>query len=68
MQTVWKPSGPRSLVWRGYDPGPQFCPTQSLLTNLPGIERGLAHGIIDVAGGDGDTVGHTHRILTRIAL
>lgn len=48
--------------------GPQSCPTQNLLTDLPGIERGLAHGFIDSAGGDGDTVGHAHRILTGIAL
>lgn len=40
----------------------------NLLTNLPGVERGLAHGFVDVAGGDGDTVGHTHRILAGIAL
>lgn len=56
------------LVWRDCGVGPQFCLTRNLLTNLPGVERGLAHGFADVAGGDGDTVGCTHRILAGIAL
>lgn len=60
--------GQGSVVWRSYDTGSQFCPTQILLTNLQGVECGLAHGFIDVAGGDGDTVGRAHRIPTGVAL
>lgn len=69
VHSVWKPSwsGITSLE-KGYDTGSQFCPTRNLLTNLLGVECGLAHDFIAVAGGNGDTVGRAHRILTGIAL
>lgn len=60
VQAVW------GLRWSGIS-GSQFCPTQIPLTYLPGVESGLAHGFIGVAGCDLDAVRRTHRIRTGIA-
>lgn len=45
-------------------PGTTAPPAQRPLTCLQGVECGLAHGLIDAAGGDGDTVGHSGGLVT----
>lgn len=42
---------------------PALCP----LTCLQGVQRGLAHGFIGIAGGDGDTAGHPGGLVTGVA-
>lgn len=45
-------------------PGTTAPPARRPLTCLQGVECGLAHGLIDAAGGDGDTVGHSGGLVT----
>lgn len=48
-------------------PTPGLLPSLCPLTCFQGVQRGLAHGFVDIAGGDGDTPGHPGGLVTGVA-
>lgn len=67
-------AGHEGLSWPGVDGlerAVSLAPTlphSCILTDLQGVECGLAHGFVGMASGDGDTAGHRHGLLTGEAL